>query len=124
MLRKMLAIGLTAFVAVLGCSDDDLTPGELGFPVIRIVPPTATVAAGSSVDFDAIINGVEDDAVEWSLLDDETPGAVNAEGVYTAPDTVSPSTTVVVVASVSTPRAEDALAEVTIVPAAGSTDGP
>jgi lysophospholipase L1-like esterase len=52
---------------------------------IQVAPAAATVAAGGTVQLNATVTGLTDTAVDWSVAEGATGGAVDATGRYTAP---------------------------------------
>jgi hypothetical protein len=59
-------------------------PGTLPNPVnvvVRIIPASATVIPGGTMQFEAIVTGTETIAVVWSA----TGGEISETGLYTAP---------------------------------------
>ena len=54
---------------------------------ITVAPPTAAVAPGDSLQFEAAASGVPNAAVTWSVLGGDADGTVTPDGSYTAPAT-------------------------------------
>src|SRR5205085_771163 len=54
---------------------------------ISIVPVAADLTPGGSLQFRAVVSGVPDKDVIWSLREGPSGGAVDANGLYTAPVT-------------------------------------
>ena len=91
--RKMpwaLAGTLAALILVCGCGGAGMTPP----PVINVVvsPGSASVRAGSSQSFTAIVTGTTNTAVTWEVNSlaggNSTLGTIDASGNYSAPAVV------------------------------------
>jgi chitinase len=72
---------------VLTCSD--LLLGQASVQVlpnitVTITPAKATLFAGETQTFVAIVVGVDDQSVNWAV-EEEDSGAITAMGLYTAP---------------------------------------
>ncbi|HTT72321.1 MAG TPA: hypothetical protein VMG32_13940, partial [Anaeromyxobacteraceae bacterium] len=52
---------------------------------VAIAPKTASVVAGATQQFSAIVTGTSDTAVLWSVQESSGCGSVSASGLYTAP---------------------------------------
>lgn len=78
---------------------------------VAITPSTATVPEGGSLSFLAIVKGVANTSVTWSVQVGATGGSITSSGDYTAPNTLG--TYAVVATSVADPTAS-ASAVVTI----------
>lgn len=118
--RAHLVAGLAFVVAFAssGCDDDGRTkPGDVDGPLVRVIPSEATIEAGASFDFDALIDGAASDALIWRIVAEPTPGTIDQDGVYTAPDTVPAPPTVLIEAESQAALDHVGRAVVTIVPA-------
>lgn len=88
---------------------------------VAVAPSTASVQLGSSQSFQAIVSGTANPAVSWSV--NGTPGGsaatgtISSSGVFTAPTSMPPSSSVVVRASSVANPAVFANATVTLTPA-------
>lgn len=71
-----------------------LNPTE---PGVTVTPSTASIFTSETQQFQAIVTGLSNSAVEWSA----TGGTIDADGLYTAPS--SPGTYTVTATSVSDP---------------------
>lgn len=82
---------------------------------INVAPGTATVAAGQSLQFTALVSGTTNTGVTWSVDEGILHGAVDAAGLYTAPSTVpGPPTATVRATSVADPsRSASAIVTIT-----------
>lgn len=74
----------------------DVGPGSCTISV-TVTPAAATVVAGGTQDFSALINGVASSAVTWSVQEGASGGEISPAGEYTA--SASPGTYHVVAAS-------------------------
>jgi hypothetical protein len=94
---------------------------------LAITPTAATVGAGGSRQFTALLNSVPDPAANWSIssasgiTDNSVIGSIGLTGLYTAPASPPPDGTVTVTA---TDGASTATATVTIVYSDLSLNGP
>lgn len=84
--------GASIFTAALGGSPLSGQINTANIPVIAtqtagsvyIYPTTSSVATGGTVTFNAIVMGMADQSVSWSVVD-AGGGSINSSGVYTAP---------------------------------------
>ena len=87
------------------CGSGGLPPGANGpapVPVIVNVTPVAVnVALGGQYQFSATVGGTTNQAVQWSVLGSPQTGTITANGLYTAPAVMPPSTSVKVEAAAS-----------------------
>jgi formylglycine-generating enzyme required for sulfatase activity len=58
---------------------------------VSVEPATATMESGQSQQFSATVTGVANTAVTWSVDGGAVNGAINASGLYTAPETLPDS---------------------------------
>jgi Kelch motif/Galactose oxidase, central domain len=84
---------------------------------LTITPKTATVAAGASLQFSAVLSGVADQTINWSVTGG---GSVTPTGLFTAP---SAPTTVTVTAASNAAPSLTASATVTVVALAPAGGG-
>ncbi len=59
-------------------------PDEGGGPSITVQPPTISLPLYGTVNFLATVDGLEDDAVVWSIREGEVGGRVRSGGLYNA----------------------------------------
>ena len=78
---------------------------------VAVNPATATVAAGGTVNFSAVVTGAANTSVTWSVAEASGCGSVTQGGVYTAP--AAAATCHVVATSVADPSTS-ATATVTV----------
>ena len=111
--RMMFALSLDLLLLTTGCGNPSTsaTPSASSSVSVAIVPSTATVPEGGSLSFHAMVNGVADTSVTWSVQVGATGGSITSSGVYTAPNTLG--TYSVLATSVADPTAS-ASAVVTI----------
>lgn len=86
---KMGAV-LAAVVALACGGVSEVDPGAVpaGQGVaIAIAPLEASVAAGGTVVFEAVVTGAANTGVSWSVEEGDAGGTVSASGLYTAPAT-------------------------------------
>ncbi|BDG02290.1 right-handed parallel beta-helix repeat-containing protein [Anaeromyxobacter oryzae] len=82
---------------------------------VAVTPQAATVSAGGSIVFDAIVTGGWDTSLTWSIAEGAAGGSITSDGTYTAPSAAG--TYHVVATSVSDPNRTDT-ATVTVTAAA------
>jgi hypothetical protein len=93
--------------------------------VVGVTPANASIAAGTTQQFEASVTGTSDTAVAWTVSGDgcggTACGTISSSGLYAAPAAVpSPATVTVTATSESEPSAT-ATAGVTVVTPAGNT---
>ncbi len=81
---------------------------------VAVDPAAATVPAGGSLTFSATVTGSTVGAVDWTVQEGSSCGAVTSAGVYTAPATAA---TCHVVATAQADATRSAAATVTVTPA-------
>jgi hypothetical protein len=118
--------GCLSLAGCAGLTSANKSPSDptnsAGPVVISVSPVSATVAAGSTQQFQAKITGTSNTAVNWTVSSAGCGGAacgtISGGGLYTSPASVpSPATVSVLVTSVADPT-KSASASVTIVAAA------
>jgi hypothetical protein len=88
---KHFSLALLAVFGAAACSGSDFA--KIG---IQVAPLCAEVAPGATQPFQATIfvndvnQGVDNAAVNWTVLGGDVNGVVDADGNYTAPNTVPP----------------------------------
>lgn len=118
----MVSCGLLVASALVGCDGDGgARPGDVQSPRVTIIPSEATIETGQSLDFDVWIDGAASDAVIWRIVAEPAPGALDQNGIYTAPDTVPSPPTVLIEAESQAGIDQVGRAVVTIVPASSET---
>ena len=105
---KVTASGGVAYATSSSASVHVVVPPTLG---IAIVPSVATLAAGESQQFTALVTGTSQTNVRWSA----SAGSINATGLFTAPATTI-ATDVTVTASGGAGYATSSSASVHVVP--------
>ena len=106
MRRKQLSLAtLPSLLVIVACGillsncTVTRTGNVIPLPVITLSPPTATVQAGTSVQFTATVVSWIATTTTWAvnniLGDNSTLGTVNSMGLYTAPNVPSPATVTV-----------------------------
>jgi serine protease len=94
---------------------------------ISVTPPSASVQAGMTQTFAASVTGSSNASVTWSVNNvaggNTTVGTISASGMYTAPATVSASTTVTISAISVADSTKSASAQVTVMPASAGSSG-
>ena len=99
---KPFFIALLAVFAAAGCSGSDFA--KIG---IQVAPLCVEVPPGASQQFDATIfvndvnEGVDNAAVNWAVLGGDVNGVIDANGFYTAPNTVPPPAVEVIIMATS-----------------------
>lgn len=99
---KLFFMALLASLAAAGCSGSDFA--KVG---IQVAPLCIEVPSGASQPFEATIfvndvsQGVDNAAVNWSVFGGDVNGVIDANGVYTAPNTVPPPAVEVVIMATS-----------------------
>jgi Pectate lyase superfamily protein len=115
------AVFMLTTLSSLACSSG--SPGDPGTlneeaAASRVEPAASSIATSESVKFSAIVRGSVATDVAWSVVEPDG-GAIDADGIYTAPDGAG---TYHVAASIDgVPTAEIALAEVRVAPRASSS---
>lgn len=110
-LRRSAVLALP-LVGLLSCSAGKAPPaatdGTAAQDVtVQVVPPSAVVATGGSVQFGSLVTGSGVTTVSWTVREGATGGAVNPDtGYYTAPGT--PGTYHVEAASTASPTVKAA----------------
>src|SRR5438045_3826125 len=59
-------------------------------PLCVVLPPGGTQQFDATVFIDEVSQGVENNAVSWSVLGGNVNGAVTNSGFFTAPNTIPP----------------------------------
>src|SRR5438874_1801147 len=94
------AVGVTVLETV-GCAGVSTTPTPISVSV-TISPILATVAAGGTQQFSAVVQNTSNTAVTWQVNGvtggNATVGAISSSGLYTAPGVVPNPATVTVTA--------------------------
>src|SRR5207253_1347459 len=92
------AVGVTVLETV-GCAGVSTTPTPISVSV-TISPILATVAAGGTQQFSAVVQNTSNTAVTWQVNGvsggNATVGAISSSGLYTAPGVVPNPATVTV----------------------------
>ncbi len=119
------AIPTPAQVTVTATSDADTTKSASATvtiipPVnITITPASAVMAVSSQQQFEAIVKGSTNTAVDWSVsgagCSGSGCGTISSAGLYTAPGAVPSATTVIVKASAQIDVSQSASATITLV---------
>ena len=81
-------------------SSDDLIAIEVN-PLCVVLPPGGTQSFAATVFVNGVDQGVDNSAVNWSVLGGNINGVIDSEGNYQAPDTVPPPTQQVQIISTS-----------------------
>ncbi len=80
-----LGVAATLVVACGGAGPTQVGPSPAAQTItVTVQPAQATVAAGASFTFTAVVAGTSDGSVTWSVAE-ASGGAVDARGAYTAP---------------------------------------
>ncbi len=79
-----------------------------GTASVTVQPSLAQTAPGASVAFSAVVSGIADETVSWSIEEGASGGSIDGAGVYTAPAT--PGDYHVVATSVAQPQARSVAA--------------
>jgi hypothetical protein len=99
-----------------GASERNVAPRTLR---IELRPSSATVQAGDTERFDAIVTNATDTTVTWSVNGQEggsaAAGTITAAGVYTAPDVIPASETVTISATSRQDSSRTATASVSFI---------
>src|SRR6266480_4591326 len=110
------AVGVTVLETV-GCAGVSTTPTPISVSV-TISPTSATVAAGGTQQFSAVVQNTSNTAVTWQVNGvtggNATVGAISSSGLYTAPGVVPNPATVTVTAVSQADATKSAAAQVTI----------
>src|SRR6478735_6259823 len=53
---------------------------------VAITPKNGKVAPSGKLQFSAVVTGLSDNAVKWTIQEGNDGGTINADGLYTAPD--------------------------------------
>lgn len=77
----------TAGQAEAGQSGDAGSGGSSVTSGVAVTPAQARASFEGRVQFSAIVSGVDDMSVTWSIEEGERGGSVDAQGLYTAPST-------------------------------------
>ncbi|MCC7343626.1 MAG: hypothetical protein IT573_01730 [Deltaproteobacteria bacterium] len=99
---RLFLLTLSALFGAAACSGSDFA--KIG---IQVDPLCAAVAPGTTQQFNARIfiddvdQGIDNAAVNWSVLGGDVNGVVDANGLYTAPDTNPPPAVQVTVVATS-----------------------
>lgn len=97
---------------------------------LAITPTGATVQAGKSQQFTALLNSVEDPAATWSIssasgiTDASVIGSITATGLYTAPSSPPPGGTITVTATDTAVATSTVSGTITVVYSDLSLNGP
>ena len=101
----------------VGCAGVSTTPTPISVSV-TISPILATVAAGGTQQFSAVVQNTSNTAVTWQVNGvtggNATVGAISSSGLYTAPGVVPNPATVTVTAVSQADATKSAAAQVTI----------
>jgi len=89
------------------------TPQNFPLVTVTVAPQTASLVVGGQQQLSATVSGSSDTAVLWSVQESPSGGFVDANGLYTAPQT--PGTFHVIATSHADPKRE-AIAIVTVLP--------
>ena len=115
------AVGVTVLETV-GCAGVSTTPTPISVSV-TISPILATVAAGGTQQFSAVVQNTSNTAVTWQVNGvtggNATVGTISSSGLYTAPGVVPNPATVTVTAVSQADATKSAAAQVTIRAVAG-----
>src|SRR5437764_13338825 len=115
------AVGVTVLETV-GCAGVSTTPTPISVSV-TISPILATVAAGGTQQFSAVVQNTSNTAVTWQVNGvtggNATVGTISSSGLYTAPGVVPNPATVTVTAVSQADATKSAAAQVTITAVAG-----
>jgi len=86
--RMVFALSLGLLFLPTGCGNPSTpaTPSASSSVSVAITPSAATVPEGGSLSFLAMVNGVADTSVTWSVQVGATGGSITNSGVYTAPN--------------------------------------
>src|SRR5438876_4393503 len=110
------AVGVTVLETV-GCAGVSTTPTPISVSV-TISPILATVAAGGTQQFSAVVQNTSNTAVTWQVNGvtggNATVGTISSSGLYTAPAVVPSPGTVTVTAVSQADATKSASAQVTI----------
>src|SRR5213080_4916367 len=110
------AVGVTVLETV-GCAGVSTTPTPISVSV-TISPILATVAAGGTQQFSAVVQNTSNTAVTWQVNGvtggNATVGTISSSGLYTAPGVVPNPATVTVTAVSQADATKSAAAQVTI----------
>ncbi|MEW5852878.1 MAG: Ig-like domain-containing protein [Myxococcota bacterium] len=63
----------------------EVTVTDTPQPQVIITPPRATVQMGGTTTFSAVVNGLGDGTVSWSVLEGGNAGTISPDGDYSAP---------------------------------------
>ncbi len=100
------APGLAGIYHVSAVSSSDATRSATAtitvVPFVRISPESATVSINGTQNFTAVIDGISDQRVTWSLREGSVGGSISDTGLYTAP--ANPGQFHIVAASVAQPQ--------------------
>src|SRR5256884_562957 len=110
------AVGVTVLETV-GCAGVSTAPTPISVSV-TISPISATVAAGGTQQFSAVVQNTSNTAVTWQVNGvtggNATVGAISSSGLYTAPGVVPNPATVTVTAVSQADATKSAAGQVTI----------
>ena len=85
MTRNRVSLLVLALLAVLlvRCTEEE--PGPT--PSISVSPRAVNLGFGQQQRFAATVEGLDDTSVRWSVHEGASGGTIDAEGLYTAPNT-------------------------------------
>lgn len=88
---------------------------------VSVVPATATVATGKTLQFTATVTGTSNTVVTWSVTGGTANGSISIGGLYTAPATVPNPATVSVTARSQADTTKSGSASVTVTAATAAS---
>jgi serine protease len=122
----------TATTSAAASANNGKCPASATPVTVSVTPTTASLKAGSTQAFSAILTNTSNMAVTWEVNGvaggNSTVGTITSAGLYTAPATVSSTLTMTVTAVSAADASRSGSAQVTVTSAssssAGSTSGP
>lgn len=118
---------LASLAVISGCSK--ISFGGLTFEsaTLSLTPTQVIVPSGGSQHFAALISGVSDASITWSIQSSNTTsnstnnstsdGSISEDGVYTAPDGLDSASSILITATLSAHPSVSSTARITVLPA-------
>ncbi|MGH9716324.1 MAG: beta strand repeat-containing protein [Candidatus Acidiferrales bacterium] len=119
-------IAVAAGLAIVGCGGGN-GGGSSSTPasgVVTVYPGTASVPLSSQVQFSAFLPSQPGATFSWSVSGGSGNGTINADGLYTPPETIPTPATVTITAADTAATSEIGTAAITLTAAQGVTVSP